>query len=55
MHTKDARANGESEQRLLYTPNAWREPPFFSGQERAALAWTEAVTEVSDGHRPDEV
>jgi AhpD family alkylhydroperoxidase len=43
MHTKDARANGETEQRL-YTLSAWRETPFFSDRERAALAWTEAVT-----------
>ena len=46
MHTKDARATGESEQRL-YTLSAWRETPFFNGRERAALAWTEAVTEIS--------
>lgn len=43
MHTKDARAAGETEQRL-YTLSAWRETPFFSARERAALAWTEAVT-----------
>ncbi|MEO8043344.1 MAG: carboxymuconolactone decarboxylase family protein [Spartobacteria bacterium] len=43
MHTKNARANGETEQRL-YALNAWRETPFFSERERAALAWTEAVT-----------
>jgi alkylhydroperoxidase family enzyme len=49
MHTQDARANGESEKRL-YTLDALREPPFFSGQERAALAWTGAVTDVPDGH-----
>lgn len=54
MHTKDARAIGESEQRL-YALNAWRETPFFSEQERAALAWTEAVTLVADGQVPDEV
>ena len=53
MHTKDARARGESEQRL-YALNAWQETPFFSDRERAALAWTEAVTEVADGHVPDE-
>lgn len=46
MHTKDARAQGESEQRL-YLLNAWREAPFYSDRERAALAWTEAVTEIS--------
>ncbi len=54
MHTKDARANGETEQRL-YALNAWRETPFFTERERAALAWTEAVTLVSEGHVPDEV
>ncbi len=43
MHSKDARANGETEQRL-YALNAWRETPFFSDRERAALAWTESVT-----------
>ncbi len=47
MHTKDARAAGETEQRL-YTLSAWRETPFFTGRERAALAWTEAVTRVSE-------
>jgi AhpD family alkylhydroperoxidase len=46
MHSKDARAAGETEQRL-YALNAWRETPFFSERERAALAWTEAVTQVS--------
>lgn len=54
MHTKDARARGESEQRL-YVLNAWEETPFFSERERAALAWTEAVTEVTKEHIPDEV
>ena len=53
-HTKDARAHGEREQRL-YALNAWRETPFYSERERAALAWTEAVTLVADGHVPDEV
>lgn len=47
MHTKDARAAGESEQRL-YTLSAWRETPFFSERERAALAWTEAITKISE-------
>jgi AhpD family alkylhydroperoxidase len=47
MHTKDARAHGETEQRLYALP-AWRETPFFSERERAALAWTEAVTLVAD-------
>jgi AhpD family alkylhydroperoxidase len=54
MHTKDARAHGETEQRL-YTVVAWRETPFFTDRERAALAWTEAVTNVSHGHVPDDV
>jgi alkylhydroperoxidase family enzyme len=52
MHTKDARAHGETEQRL-YALNAWRETPFYTDRERAALAWTEAVTLVSEGHVPD--
>jgi len=54
MHTKELRADGESEQRL-YLLNAWRESPMYSDRERAALAWTEAVTLVTDGHVPDEV
>jgi len=54
MHSKDARANGETEQRL-YALNAWRETPFFTDRERAALAWTEAVTLVSETHVPDSV
>jgi AhpD family alkylhydroperoxidase len=54
MHTKDARTEGESEQRL-YALNAWRETPFFDERERAALAWTEAVTRVADTHVPDDV
>ncbi|MFG2133620.1 carboxymuconolactone decarboxylase family protein [Streptomyces sp. NPDC048751] len=54
MHTKDARAKGEQEQRL-HVLNAWRETPFFSERERAALALTEAVTLVHDGRVPDEV
>src|SRR3984893_12275547 len=54
MHTQDARANGETEQRL-YALNAWRETPFFTDRERAALAWTEAVTLVSQDHVPDHV
>ena len=54
MHTKDARAEGETEQRL-YLVSAWREAPFFTPRERAALAWTEAVTLVSVDHVPDEV
>ncbi len=54
MHSKDARAAGETEQRL-YLLDAWREAPFYSDRERAALAWTEAVTRVTDGHVPDAV
>jgi AhpD family alkylhydroperoxidase len=54
MHSKDARANGETEQRL-YALNAWRETPFFSDRERAALAWTEALTLISQTHAPDDV
>lgn len=54
MHTKDARARGESEQRL-YLLNAWREAPFYTERERAALEWTEAVTLITEGHVPDEV
>jgi AhpD family alkylhydroperoxidase len=53
MHTKDARAAGESEQRL-YALSAWRETPFFSERERAALSLTEAVTLMADGQVPDE-
>jgi AhpD family alkylhydroperoxidase len=54
MHTKDARAEGESEQRL-YALSVWQETPFFTDRERAALAWTEAVTQVGKDHVPDEV
>ncbi len=54
MHSKDARAAGETEQRLYVLP-AWREAPFYSERERAALAWTEAVTLVSETHVPDDV
>src|SRR5919204_4258302 len=54
MHWKDLRAIGESEQRM-YSLDAWEESPYYSDRERAALAWTEAVTRVSDGHVPDEV
>ena len=54
MHTKDARARGETEQRI-YELDAWRETPFYSEREMAALAWTEAVTLISDGHVPDDV
>ena len=54
MHWKDLRAIGESEQRL-YSLDAWEESPFYTDRERAALAWTEAVTRVSDEHVPDDV
>ena len=54
MHTKDARANGGTEQRL-YAVVVWREAPFFTERERAALAWTEAVTLVSQEQVPDNV
>ena len=54
MHTHDARAKGESEQRI-YLLDAWRESPLFSDRERAALAWTESVTLVSQTHVPDTV
>jgi AhpD family alkylhydroperoxidase len=54
MHSKDARAGGETEQRL-YGLEAWRETPYYSARERAALEWTEALTLVSETHAPDEV
>ena len=54
MHWKDLRAGGESEQRL-YSLDAWRECPYYSARERAALAWTEAVTLIADGQAPDAV
>jgi AhpD family alkylhydroperoxidase len=54
MHTKDARVNGETEQRL-YAVVVWREAPFFTERERAALAWAEAVTLVSREQVPDNV
>ena len=54
MHTKDARAMGETEQRI-YALSAWRETPFFTDTERAALALAEAVTVLTDGFVPDEV
>jgi len=53
MHSKDARAIGEAEQRLYALP-AWRETPFFTARERAALAFTESVTLMADTHVPDE-
>jgi AhpD family alkylhydroperoxidase len=54
MHSKDARAAGETEQRL-YALDAWRETPFYSERERAALAWTEALTLIAQTHAPDDV
>jgi AhpD family alkylhydroperoxidase len=54
MHSKDARAAGETEQRL-YALNAWRETSFYTDRERAALEWTEALTLITQGHVQDEV
>ncbi|HLU61845.1 MAG TPA: carboxymuconolactone decarboxylase family protein [Gammaproteobacteria bacterium] len=54
MHTADARAAGESEQRL-YLLSAWRESSLYSAREKAALAWTEALTLLADTHAPDDV
>src|SRR6186997_142405 len=54
MHSKDARANGETEQRL-YGLDAWRDTPYYSPRERAALEWTEALTLVAGTHVPDDV
>jgi AhpD family alkylhydroperoxidase len=54
MHWKDLRASGEKEQRL-YSLDAWRACPYYKERERAALAWTEAVTLITDGHAPDAV
>jgi AhpD family alkylhydroperoxidase len=54
MHWKDLRAIGETEQRL-YSLDAWRECPYYTDRERAALAWTEAVTLITNGHVPDSV
>lgn len=54
MHTKDARANGETEMRL-YTLDAWRETDFYTERERAALALTETVTKISENHISDEL
>ncbi|MGF6331678.1 AhpD family alkylhydroperoxidase [Pseudomonas sp. BS3782 TE3695] len=53
MHAADARKDGETERRL-YTLSAWRETPFFTPRERAALAWTESLTQLSLTHAPDE-
>lgn len=54
MHSKDLRAAGETEQRL-YMLDAWRESPVYTQRERAALAWAESVTNLHEGHVPDEV
>lgn len=54
MHSKDARKAGETEQRL-YALSAWRETPFFTERERAALEWTEALTQLSSTHITDEL
>jgi AhpD family alkylhydroperoxidase len=54
MHTKDARAAGETEQRL-YLLSAWREAPFYSERERAALEWTESLTLIANNQVPDEI
>ena len=54
MHWKDLRAQGQTEQRL-YGLDAWRESPYYTDRERAALAWAEAVTNVKDGHVPNEI
>ena len=54
MHWKDLKATGETDQRM-YSLDAWRECPYYTDRERAALAWTESVTRVADTHVPDEV
>lgn len=54
MHSKDLRALGETEQRL-YSLDAWRECPYYTDRERAALAWAEALTLITQGHAPDAV
>ena len=54
MHSKDARAEGETEQRL-YALSAWEEAPFYTQRERAALAWTDALTLIAQTHAPDDV
>ena len=53
MHSKDARALGETEQRL-YCLDAWHETPFYTARERAALTWTESLTRVAQTHAPDD-
>ena len=54
MHTKDARAAGEAEQRV-YSVGVWREAPFYTNRESAGLEWTESVTAVGESHVPDDV
>lgn len=54
MHVRSARQHGESDERL-HLLNAWRESPIYTARERAALAWAEAVTKLTDGHVPDDV
>src|SRR5690349_10355516 len=54
MHSRDARKHGESEERI-YLLDAWRESPLYSARERAALAWTEALTRLPAGGAPDDV
>lgn len=54
MHWKDLKSIGETDQRL-YSLDAWKETPFYSERERAALAWTDAVTRITEGHVPDEL
>ena len=54
MHTEDARKRGETEQRIFLL-NAWRESPLYTDRERAALAWTEAVTPIAETHAPDDI
>jgi len=54
MHTRDARTHGETDERM-HLLNAWRETPLYTARERAALAWIEAITLLSEGHVPDDV
>jgi len=54
MHWKDLQGEGESAQRM-YSLDAWRETSYYTDRERAALAWAEAVTNITDGHAPEEV
>ena len=54
MHTRDARKYGETDERM-HLLNAWRETPLYTARERAALAWVEAITLLTEGHVPDDV